>query len=139
MYRKFSIEPLRGQNNLSDDENMLRILVTFNNNFFSALPRASIEAIISASGKKSHTKCWGVFYEDASLHLSGSDKASRLFETASIWKDLDLEMENGLVFTTNPIFSGYYTTALKKKCFHKRTHFQGYYIFTIIYYKKLVP
>ena len=56
------------------------------------------------------------FYEDSSLHLSGSDKASRLFETASIEKDLDLEMEDGLVFTTNPNISGYYIlTALKKE------------------------
>ena len=48
--------------------------------------------------------------------MSGSDKASRLFETASIEKVLDLEMEDGLVFTTNPNISGYYIlTALKKE------------------------
>ena len=36
-------------------------------------------------GKKNHILNADVFfYEDASFHLSGSDKASRLFETASI-------------------------------------------------------
>ena len=55
-----------------------------------------------------------------------------LFETASIEKDLDLEMEDGLVFTTNPNISGYYIlTALKKRssAFTRGpTDFQGYHI-----------